>query len=301
MGGRPEDFPMVDVNRREFMKHSAGAVAASWALGAWAGAETAATPPPPCCAATPRPLGKTGITTSWLGMGTGTQAWNGSSAQNRKGREHFVNTLAHAYDRGLRYFDLADMYGAHDYMKEAMAQAKMDRAQLCLLTKTVAKDADGVRADLERFRKELDVDTLDVVLLHCMTEGGWDEKLAPCRDVLSEAKEKGVIRAHGVSCHNLDAMKTAASLPWVDIMLNRINPHGVKMDGTVEEVLAVLETAHANGKGMLGMKIYGEGELADKGAECLAYAKSLKCIDAMTIGFITKEDIDGTVDRFERA
>lgn len=293
---------MVDVNRREFMKASAGAMAATWALGGGlAAAESAPAPAAPCCAATPRVLGDTGITTTWLGMGTGTKAWNGSSAQNRKGREHFVNTLAHAYERGLRYFDLADMYGAHDYMKEAMAQAKMDRGALCLLTKTVATTADAVRDDLERFRRELDADMIDVVLLHCMTAGDWNEKLAPCMDVLSEAKAKGTIRAHGVSCHNLDAMKTASTLPWVDVMLNRINPHGVKMDGTVEEVLAVLETADAHGKGMLGMKIFGEGDLVDKGAECLAYAKSLKCIDAMTIGFITPEDIDGTVERFEKA
>jgi aryl-alcohol dehydrogenase-like predicted oxidoreductase len=290
---------MTTINRREFMKASAGAVAATWVLEGMAAAEAVAAPP--CCAATPRVLGKTGITTTWLGMGTGTQAWNGSSAQNRKGREYFVNALKHAYDRGLRYYDLADMYGSHDYMKEAMALGKMEREKLCLLTKTVAKDAAGVRADLERFRKELDTDTLDIVLLHCMTTGAWTTELAPCMDVLAEAKAKGILRAHGVSCHNLDAMKVASTHPWTDLMLSRINPHGVKMDGTVEEVLAVLRTAHANGKGMLGMKIYGEGELAEKGVECIKFAKELDCIHAMTIGFVTIEDIDGTIDRFEKA
>lgn len=289
---------MKDINRREFMKTSATAVAAGWAMAGLAGAEAAA---PPCCAATPRVLGKTGITTTWLGMGTGTKAWNGSSAQNRMGREYFINVLRHAYDRGLRYYDLADMYGSHDYMKEAMAQGKMDRDKLCLLTKTVAKDAAGVKADLERFRTELDTDKLDIVLLHCMTTGEWTTELAPCMDVLEDAKAKGILRAHGVSCHNLDAMKVASTHPWTDLMLNRINPHGVKMDGTVDEVVAVLKTAHDNGKGMLGMKIYGEGELAEKGLECITFAKKLECIHAMTIGFVTVEDIDGTVDRFEKA
>ena len=244
-------------------------------------------------------FGKTGIETSLLGMGTGMKAWNKSSAQNRLGRRTFVRTLVHAWDRGIRYFDMADMYGAHDYMKEAMAQAKMPREKLMLLTKSNAKDAKAMRADLDRMRKELDTDYFDVVLMHCMTKADWNETLAPCMEVLEEAKEKGIVRAKGVSCHDYGAMKTAASSPWVDIMLSRINPFGIKMDGEPERIVKVLEEAHKNGKGMLGMKILGEGQAADRMDESLRFVLPLPCIDAITIGFLYPEEIDDVISRME--
>lgn len=274
------------------MKSSAGAVAASLMYAGATRAEVQA-----LTAATPRPLGKTGITTTLLGMGTGTVSWNKDSAQIRAGKEVFVDTLVHAYDQGIRYFDLADMYGSHPYMAQAMKKGAMKRDELTLLTKTVSKTAEETEADIARFLQEAETDYLDIVLLHCMTEGNWNETLAPSMEVLAKAKEKGQIRALGVSCHNLDAMKTAASLDWVDVMLNRINPYRVKMDGTPEEVIAVLQTACDNGKGMLGMKILGEGEIADKIDESLRFVMGLGCVHAFNIGFLNQGEVDDTMKR----
>jgi len=285
------------MNRRQFMKQSAGALATAVAAPALLASGSAAAAP----AVQLRTLGKTGITTSLLGMGTGTTSWNKDSAQIRKGEDVFIDTLVHAYDRGLRYFDLADMYGSHPYMQKAMERGKMDRSKLMILTKTVSKDAAAVKADIERFRQEIGTDYVDVVLLHCMTAGTWAEELKPCMDVLAEAKAKGQIKAHGVSCHNLDAMKTAASHPWVDIMLNRINPFGVKMDGTVDEVVEVLRTGHKNGKGMLGMKICGEGQYASRMTESVKFVVGLGCIDSMNIGFLDSSEVDGAIDNFKTA
>lgn len=275
---------MSTINRRDFMKRSgavtAAAVATSTLIQSSAHAATVL-----------KPIGKTSLKTTYLGIGTGTKAWNGSSAQNRQGREAFVNTLEQAYDRGLRYYDLADMYGAHDYMRDALKR-NVKREEVMMLTKTVAREPEKLKADLDRFQKEINTDYFDIVLLHCMTKGDWNQDLAACMDVLSEAKQQGRVKAVGVSCHNLDAMKTASQIPWVDVMLNRINPYGVKMDGTPEEVLEVLETAHANGKGMLGMKILGEGEIADKRRESLKFVMGLACIDVITIGFMNDKEIE---------
>jgi len=226
-------------------------------------------------------------------MGTGTRAWNGSSEQNRQGREQFLEVIERAYAHGITYFDMADMYGAHDYMREAMTRS-VARDKVMLLTKTVAREAELIKADLERFRKELDTDVIDVVLLHCMTEANWTETLKPCMDVLADAKAAGQIRAHGVSCHDLGALETAAQSDWVDIMLSRVNPYGVKMDAEPGKVIPILEKAHASGKGMLGMKILGEGQVADKIDESLRYVKSLGCIHAFTIGFVKPDEVDDT-------
>jgi len=284
------------INRRSFMQAAAAA-----ALSAGAPRVSLAEAAKPSCATSPVTLGKTGIVSTLLGMGTGTQASRKSSAQNRQGRDAFMRTIAHAYERGLRYFDMSDSYGAHEYLRDAMREASMDRSQVMLLTKTGAKHPEVCRADIERFRQELQTDYLDIVLLHCMQSGDWAEKLKPCMDVLAEAKEKGLVRAHGVSCHNLDAMKVASEHPWVDVMLSRINPYGLHMDGTQEEVVGVLQRAWDNGKGMIGMKVAGEGKCADRLTESLRYVLGLGCIHAVTVGFIKPEEIDDTCRRVEEA
>lgn len=286
---------MKRLNRRDFMRYSAASAAAIYS------GRSAAKPQDAGAAAAKRTLGKTGIETTLLGMGTGTKAWNKSSAQNRQGRDAFVRALTHAYDRGLRYYDLADQYGAHDYIKDAIKEARMPRQDLMLLTKSNATEAAAITNDLDRFRLEIDTDYLDIVLIHCMTDAGWTEKMRPCMDALSEAKARGVIRAHGVSCHSLEALKAAAESPWVEIMLSRVNPFAVKMDAAVEEVLPVLRKAHEAGKGMLGMKIFGEGETADRADESLRFVLGLDCIDAITIGFLTPEEIDDAIRRIAAA
>jgi predicted aldo/keto reductase-like oxidoreductase len=173
------------------------------------------------------------------------------------------------------------------------------REDCMLLTKTASREPALIKADLERFRKELNTDYLDIVLLHCLTDADWTTKLQPCMDALEEAKSKGIVRAHGCSCHHLDALKLAAETPWVDVILSRINPFGVKMDGAPEDVAAVLQKAHANGKGVLGMKIAGEGEMKDRIPESLKFVLGLGCVDAMTIGCVENAEIDANITHFQ--
>ena len=285
---------MWRMNRRVFLRGAAGAVAVS--LMPAAGAEVS-----PLTATTPRTLGNTGLHTTLLGMGTGTKAGNRNSMQIRSGRENFLNTLVRAYEAGVRYFDLGDSYGSHAYMRDAMRQAGMDRGKMLILTKSASESAAEMRADLERFRKELDVDCIDVVLMHCLMQADAFERRRGAMDALAEAKQKGIIRAHGVSCHNLDAMKAASESPWVDVMLSRINPYQKHMDGTTEEVVEVLRRAKANGKGMLGMKILGEGLCADKFVESVRFVLGTGCIDAFPIGFVSPSEVDDGVAKISEA
>jgi len=283
-------------SRRAFLKGTTGAVAAAMAGPAFA--EPAAGNPA-ITAETARTVGQTGIRSSFLGMGTGVKSWNHESALTRKGHRAFMDMLEHAYGSGIRYFDCADMYGSHPYMKEAIGKF-MDRDELMILTKTVSRDAEGIKADVERFRRELDQDVLDVVLFHCLTETGWTEEMKAGMDVLEEAKAKGQIRAHGVSCHDYGAMVEAVDSAWTDVMLARINPFGVKMDGPPEEIAALLAKAKDRGKGVLGMKILGEGQMADRMDESLEFVTGLGCVDAITIGFLAREEIDGVAQALER-
>jgi aryl-alcohol dehydrogenase-like predicted oxidoreductase len=302
---------MNRLDRRRFLGATAGAAAALGASNVLRADEPRApssrstassqgVPAPPIIE-----LGRTGIKMSRLGQGTGVHGGNRQSDQTRMGFAKLVDLMHHAYDRGVRFFDLADLYGTHLYFREALRS--MEREKLAILTKLWwrydgPEDQTGLperrqmaKTALERFRHELATDYIDVVLLHCLMKPSWTESMQPYMDVLAEEKAKGRIRAVGCSCHNFDAMKTAAATPWVDVILARINMKGgkeVMMDGSREDVESVLRLAKQNGKAIIGMKIFGEGRLADQRDECMKYAQELGLLDAMTIGFHTPEQID---------
>jgi 1-deoxyxylulose-5-phosphate synthase len=278
---------MSNVTRRNFLTSMAGGtLGAATVLQASAGRSPDAAPQVP--------LGNTGITMSRIGQGTGMRGGNRQSNHTRMGFAKLVDLFQHGYDHGITFFDLADLYGSHVYFREALRALPRDK--VAILTKLWFR-YDGNPAQLpidfkrragqiamERFRHELSTDYIDIVLLHCLMTPQWEDEMAPYMEVLSAAKEKKQIRAVGVSCHDLGALKTAASCPWVDVILARINPKGASMDGTVEEVLPVLKTAKANGKALIGMKIYGEGKLAHMKDECIRYAQNLGLLDSMTLG-----------------
>jgi predicted aldo/keto reductase-like oxidoreductase len=171
------------------------------------------------------------------------------------------------------------------------------RDKVTVLTKTWARDAKSAQADLDRFRRELGVEHIDVCLMHCLTEGNWTERYRGVMDVLSEAKEKGVIRAHGCSCHSIEALRAAAKSPWVDVDLVRINPIGSHMDADPETVVGVLRQMKASGKGIIGMKILGQGDLRTRQDEALKYALSLGVLDAFTIGAENKAEQEDLIRR----
>jgi predicted aldo/keto reductase-like oxidoreductase len=169
-----------------------------------------------------------------------------------------------------------------------------------ILTKTRASTAAEMRADLDRFRRELGTDYIDILLLHCMIAGDWPERMKPVMDVIAEARERGIVRTHGVSCHSLEALSAAAANPWVQVILARINPAGVAMDGPPDAVVPVLKKAKAAGKGVIGMKILGVGRLRSRADECLRYAMTLGCVDCFTIGIESRQELDDLVSRIAR-
>ena len=113
---------------------------------------------------------------------------------------------------------------------------------------------------LDRFRTETGSDYFDIMLLHCMTNGNWHEEKKRYIEYFSLAKQKGIIKSVGLSCHNYEALKLAVDDPWVDVILARINPFQSHMDGTPAQINALLDRARANGKGIIGMKIFGNGD-----------------------------------------
>ena len=238
------------MHRREFLVRSAAAAGAAWLSSqSILNAIADQTLPRKFAASDTVTLGSTGIKTSRLAMGTGTVGFDHHSHQTSLGVKGLSDLLLNGYDHGLRFFDAADSYGSHPHVAEALKHVKRD--QVTLLTKSWARDAAGMRADLDRFRRELGTDYLDVCLMHCVTEGDWTERFRGAMDVLSEAKQKGIIRTHGCSCHSIEALRAAAKSPWVEIDLARINPIGSHMDADPATVVSVLKDMKSAGKAVV--------------------------------------------------
>ena len=254
-------------------------------------------------------LGRTGIKATRLAQGTGFNGSGRSSAHTRLGEKAFDELIRHSLERGIRFIDMADLYGSHPYVRHALQGVPRDR--YILLSKLwPRKDywvspSGGAKEEVDRFRKELNTDVIEICLMHCMTDAEWPATFERVRDELSEMKDKGAVKAVGVSCHDLGALKAAAAHPWVDVILARINNKGKEaaMDASVEEVVPVLKQARANGKVVLGMKIFGAGKLVTPEAKdaSLKYVFQNNLVDAITVGMLSPEQVDDTLERMNKA
>ncbi len=289
--------------RRHFLKTSLAGAGALVYTPSWSWAESQTK----FSASDRVQLGKTGIIGSRLAMGTGMRGGRRESDHTRLGQKKFTELVRHGFDNGLNFFDMADLYGSHPFMKNALAGIPRD--QYVLLTKLWFRRADwnpysgGAKVEIDRFRKELGTDMIDVCLLHCVTDSKWPDECERARDEMTELKEKGVIRARGVSCHDHGALKVAAEHPWVDLIFARINHAGNKMDGSPEEISKTIKLARANGKAVVGMKIFGEGTLVkpDEKDASLKYVLHNDLVDAMTIGMLSLEEVDDSMKRIGTA
>ncbi len=288
------------LHRRDFLAQATAATAALTAAGAARAAGSRLDLPESAVAK--RTLGKTGIQVSLVGMGTGSVGVGQASNQTRLGVKEFTKVVRHAIDRGIGFFDVADQYGSHTYLREALKG--VPREKYVIQTKTHATDVANCRSHLERYRMELGVDCLDIVLLHCMQKADWPRENAGAMEYLMKAREEGIIRAHGTSCHGMDPLRTAAKHPFVQVDLARINPEGLIMDDkSPDEVASELQEMHDAGKGVVGMKILGEGRIntPERMDKSLRFVLGLGTVDAFIIGFESTEQVDDLLKRTEDA
>ena len=286
------------MNRRKFIAGAAAGVGAAYlAPRALASVLDVPAPAGKVGAQDTVTLGKTGIHTSRLAMGTGTIGFGGSSNQTRTGG--LTRLLRTGYDRGLIFFDTADSYGSHPEVAEAVSQLPRDK--VVIMTKCDHRDPKQARADLDRYRRELKTDYIDILLIHCVTEGDWTERYLGVMDVFEEAKQKKIIRAHGVSCHSIEALRAAARSQWVDVDLVRLNPVGAHMDADPQTVIGVIKEMRAQGKGIIGMKILGQGAMRKKQDEAIRFALGSGVLDAFTIGAESQDEQADLIRRISAA
>jgi aryl-alcohol dehydrogenase-like predicted oxidoreductase len=241
-------------------------------------------------------------------MGTGFNGWNRSSAITRAGNADSM--IRYAFDKGIRFFDCADTYGTHPYVMKAFKDIPREKYTLSSkIWMTSGGIPEPERPDanivVDRFRKELNTDYMDIVQFHCMMNGNWTDEQKKQMDILENLKVKGIIRAHGVSVHSIPALETAAASLWVDVIHVRINPFGVSMDSNdPAQIIPVIKKMHDAGKGIIGMKLIGNGSFSndsDKIDQSIRYVLGLGTVDVVIIGFEKPGQIDNFVVRLENA
>jgi predicted aldo/keto reductase-like oxidoreductase len=253
-------------------------------------------------------LGKSGVQVTRLAFGTGTFS---GRTQRELGQDQFTRLVRHAYDRGIRFFETADSYHGMPQMLAAALKG-IPRDTYKLMTKYTTRDMENPRATIDRLRTDCGTEYVDILLLHCLRSPSWSGDLKRLQDEFSEAKSKKIIVAHGASVHGLPALRTFPGNDWLDIAMIRMNHKGVKMDteqmrdtddiGNVDEVVAHTKKVHAQGAGVISMKLAGEGAFtrAEDREAALKFTMSLGAVDSVTIGFKSPAEIDEAIDRMNR-
>jgi hypothetical protein len=254
------------------------------------------------------PLGKSGINLSRLGFGTGT---NSGKVQRDLGREGFSRLYRYAYERGVTYIDTADSYGTHAYVKEAIRGLPRDKLFILSKMGWSPENIKNPLAALDRYRRELGVEYIDCLLIHCTMKPSWPEDVKPMMDAFSEAQWRKVIRLKGMSCHGLPALRQAAKVHWADVQLARVNPQGHDVDGEspdqADADMAVaseeLKTMKAMGRGIIGMKLIGNGDFKKREDRIRAVEYAMQCgfVDAVTIGFASSAQVDEALENMGAA
>jgi predicted aldo/keto reductase-like oxidoreductase len=307
---KKSSFDASACSRRQFMQTSALAGAALLSPWSLTGVNAADAPAPTRTAVDQVTLGRTGIKLSRLGFGTGS---NSGHEQAALGKDEFIKLIHYAYDQGITYFDAAQTYATFEWIGDAIKG--LPREKLFLQSKVPGKPAD-ILAAIDHHRKVFNTDYVDSLLIHCMVKNEWTDDMKRIMDGFNEAKDKQWIRAKGVSCHSLPALRAATASDWTEVHLVRVNPQGKRVDGLAEEVwnnddpthdvapvVAEIKNMHAKGRGVIGMKIIGNGQFVnpEDREKSIRFAMACKEIDAVVIGFTSRAQVDEAIERINRA
>jgi predicted aldo/keto reductase-like oxidoreductase len=252
-------------------------------------------------------LGRSGVKVTRLAFGTGSFS---GKVQRDLGQDAFTRLVRHAYDNGIRFFETAESYRG---MPEMLATALkgIPRDTYKLMTKYSTPASGDPAPKIDQFRSQLNTDYIDILLLHCLRPPTWSSDYRSLEDGFSAAREKKVILAQGASVHGLPALRTFPGNQWLQVALMRINHNGTRMDtpdqrdvdapGNVDEVVTHAKAVHGQGVGVIGMKLCGEGRFNREDRDAaMRFALNLGCVDAVTVGFKSTEEIDEAIARVDR-
>ena len=211
--------------------------------------------------------------------------------------ERGAELVAHAVKRGINFIDCAEIYRTHPHVGEGLGRAR--GGGIVVSSKCNAATREEMEESFDRAREELKLSVIDVFLLHGVrSEEDWRGR-SGAWEHLGRLRERGLIRARGVSTHSHEVARLAARLPEVEVVLAMANVEGYGIiDGAREDMEEALRLVHEAGKGTVGMKPLAGGLLYEKVGEAFEYVLSLEFLDSVAVGMITPEEIDLNLAHF---
>lgn len=233
-----------------------------------------------------RQLGQTGIMVSRLCFGSLTIGPLQANLPLKTG----ARVIRRALEQGVNFIDTADSYGTYPYIRQALHGWD---GKVVIASKSYDYTASGMAGSLEKARRELDRDCIDIFLLHEQESAFTLDGHRPALEYLLQAKGKGMVRAVGISTHVPAAVTAAAARPEIDVIHPLINRRGLGiLQGKLGDMLAAVATAHARGQGIYAMKSLGGGHLLSEAVASLQYVLALSTVDAVAVGMQTVEEVE---------
>lgn len=240
-------------------------------------------------------LGNTDIEVSRLCFGSLTMTPFQANLSTKEG----AYLIEYAFERGINFLDTAEIYENYHYIREALKGIK--RENYVIATKSYAYTKEMAKASLDLALKEIGTDYIDIFLLHeqesIYTIKGHFEAI----EYFLEAKEKGLIRAFGISTHNVAGAEAARKVKEIDIIHPIVNKQGLGIqDGTIDDMLKELKAINALGKGIYAMKPLGGGHFIKSIEESFNFVRSIPYIDSIAIGMQSVKEIDANISLIEK-
>ena len=250
-----------------------------------------------------RSLGQSGINVSCLGLGTVKFGRNHQVRYPEKfslpSLEELEGILNRTRELGINFLDTAPAYGDSE---EKIGHVLRGRSDWIICTKVGEDFANGqssfnfsgshAQKSILRSLKNLKTDYLDIVLVH---SNGDDETIidnTDCLETLARLKEKGIIRAYGMSTKTIQGGIRATDL--TDVVMVTLNPSN-------KDDLPVIKNALSKNKGVLVKKALNSGHLSEYSLEKnLNFVLSTSGVTSIVVGTINQEHLAVNVSIINR-
>jgi len=239
------------------------------------------------------PFGKTNLSVSKLCFGTLTCG----PLQAKMKIADAVSVMEHAWDRGINFFDSAELYGTQGYIGNLPPHI---RHSAVITTKSYSDTKDKMTESVEKSLREMRLDAIPIYLLHEQETEMTFMGHKPALETLLDFKHRGLIKSVGVSTHTIEITKLARSYPEIEVIFPMFNLEGWGIkDGTQEQMEQEVKLNYQAGLGVYLMKVLAGGKLLHRAREAIEYGRDFPYSHSVAIGMKDKTEVDYNIALFE--
>lgn len=239
-------------------------------------------------------LGKTGLIVSKLCFGGLTVGPLQADLSPLEGGK----VIREAFDRGVNFIDTAELYGTYPHIREALKGFKRDK--IVISTKSYAYSVETAEKALKEAMDELKTDYIDLFMMHEQESEHTIRGHYEALEYYQKMKEKGYIKAIGLSTHHIAAVLGAQKYSQIEVVHPIVNKLGIGIqDGSIDQMIQALQDYRQDGRGVFAMKPLGGGHLIKDYDAAFDFVKNLDVVDSFAIGMQSVDEVIANISKFE--